>query len=86
MLLISGGIDELGLGSHHRYSGNDDASSSWTRLFDEFLKMIMKQILDKDSKHELVKALQVLDDDEIFYNILSYIAKEFGDDLIQTTD
>ena len=48
--------------------------------------MNMKQILNKDSKHELVKALQVLDDDEIFYNILSYMAKEFGDDLIQTMD
>ena len=49
----------------------------------------MKQILNKDSKHELVKAFQFLDDDEtgeICYKILRYMAKEFGDDLIQTMD
>ena len=45
--------------------------------------MITQQILNKDSKHELVKAFQVLDDDEIFYNILRYTAKEFGNDITQ---
>ena len=51
--------------------------------------MITQQILNNYSKHELVKAFQFLDDDEtgeVFYNILRYMAKEFGDDLIQTMD
>ena len=51
--------------------------------------MTTQQILNKDSKYELLKAFQFLDDDEtgeICYKILRYMAKEFGDDLIQTMD
>ena len=51
--------------------------------------MIMKQILNKDSKHELVKAFQLLDDEEtveIFYNILKCMAKKFGYELTHMMD
>ena len=72
MLLISGGIDELGLGSHHRDSGARNSRDAWARSQRyvgkieyekiEFLKMTAQQILTKDSKHEILKTFQFLDD------------------------
>ena len=49
--------------------------------------MVTQEILNKDSKHELVKAFQFLDEtDEVFHNISKYRAKEFDDALIQMMD
>ena len=59
-----------------------DDDGSGTIEYEEFLKIMTHQILNRDPKDEILKAFRLFDDDEtgnISFNNLKRLAKELGE-------